>query len=83
MSNEASRALKSMIGYANQIKGKLMEKRSQFFELTAQQHNSTLNGSAQVRPPLNGTGYNPTTAAATGTPPLGKMTREEITRLYG
>ncbi len=82
MNNEAQRALKTMIGYANQIRGKLMEKRSQFFELTAQQHNTTLNGSAAVRPPINGQGFNPTTAPAASLP-TGRMTRAEIDALYG
>lgn len=81
--NEASRALKSLVGYANQIRGALMDTRSSFFELRATEHNATLNGAAQVRPPLNGQGYNPTTAAAQTAPSLGRMTREEINRLYG
>lgn len=81
MSNEASRALKSMIGYANQIKGRLMESRSNFFSLKAQDHNSTLNGAGTVRPPLNGQGYNPTTASPAR--PQGFMTRDEITQRYG
>jgi hypothetical protein len=83
MSNEAQRALKTMVGYANQIKGKLMEKRSQFFELKALGHNESLNSGGAVRPPINGQGYNPTTAPPSGNPPLGRMTRDEINRIYG
>lgn len=82
LSNEAQRALKTMAGYANQIFGKLVEKKSQAFELRATQHNNTLNSAGAVRPPVNGQGYNPTTAPAQ-TAPLGRMTREEINRLYG
>jgi len=81
LNNEAQRALKSMIGYANQIKGKLLEKRSQFFELKATEHNTTLNGAATVRPPINGQGYNPTTAPAP-VPSKAWPTREEIFRQY-
>lgn len=83
LNNEASRALKTMIGYANQLKGKLMERRSQFFELRAQQHNATLNGGAQVRPPINGQGFNPTTAAPSAPSPTGRLTLAEMQRLYG
>lgn len=83
LNNEAQRALKQMAGYANAVFGKLLEKKSQAFEMRATQYGTTLNGSAQVRPPLNGTGYNPTTAAATGVAPLGKMTRDEINARYG
>jgi len=83
LNTDASTNLKRMIGYANQIRGKLMETRSQFFELTAQQHNSTLNSGAAVRPPINGQGYNPTTASAAASLPTGKLSRAEIERLYG
>lgn len=83
LNNEASRALKSMLGYANQIKGKLIEQRSKFFELRAQQHNNTLNGSAAVRPPLNGTGFNPTAAPPPAASPAGRLTLAEMQQLYG
>lgn len=79
MSNEASRALKTMVGLANQIKGRLLERRSQFFSLSAQQHNQTLNGAASVRPPVNGTGYDPTSAPPSK--PQGWMSRAEIEQL--
>jgi len=82
MNNEAQRALKTMIGYANQIRGKLMEQRSNFFSLKATEHNQTLNGAGTVRPPINGTGYNPTTAPPAQLP-SGKLTRADIDRLYG
>ena len=83
MSNAADRALKTMVGYANEVKRRIMEKRSNFFELTATQHNATLNSGGSVRPPLSGTGYNPTTAPANGQLPAGRMSRAEIDRLFG
>jgi len=81
MSNEAARALKTMVGVANEVFGRLAETRSSFFELRAQQHNSTLNNGAQVRPPISGQAFNPTTAPAPK--PQGWMTRDELARLYG
>lgn len=83
LSNEAQRALKTMAAYANQIFGKLIERKSQAFELRAQQHNNTLNGSGAVRPPINGAGYNPTTASASANQPTGWLSREEMARQYG
>lgn len=84
LGNEATRALKTMVGYANQIKAKLMERRSQFFELRAQQHNNTLNGAAVTRPQVNGTAYNPATAAPTGNRiPATGLSRDELARIYG
>lgn len=80
--NEASRALKSLVGYANQVRGLLMDTRSSFFELRATEHNATLNGAAQVRPPLNGQGYNPTTAAVQ-TRPTGWLSRQQIDQQFG
>lgn len=81
-SNEANRALKSLVGYANQIRGLLMDTRSSFFELRATEHNATLNGAGAVRPPLNGQGFNPTTVPA-GTRPTGWLTRQQIDQQYG
>ncbi len=84
LGNESSRALKTMVGYANQIKARLMERRSQFFELRAQQHNSTLNGAVATRPPINGTAFDPTTAASNGQRiPAAGLSRDELARIYG
>jgi hypothetical protein len=84
LGNESSRALKTMVGYANQIKARLMERRSQFFELRAQQHNSTLNGVAATRPSINGTAFDPTAAASNGQRiPAAGLSRDDIARLYG
>lgn len=83
LNNEASRNLKALIGFANQIRGALMETRSSFFELRAQQHNNTLNSAAAVRPPVNGQGFDPTTAAASASAPTGRLTLAEMQRLYG
>jgi hypothetical protein len=81
LGNEASKSLKLMVHYANQIKGKLIDARSQFFSLKATGHNQTLNGTAAVRPSSNGTGFDPTTAPAQR--PQGWATRAELERQYG
>jgi hypothetical protein len=84
LNNEASRALKSLVGYANQIRGALMDTRSSFFELRAQQHNATLDSAGAVRPQINGQGFNPTTAPANGQRlPASGLSRQELDRLYG
>jgi hypothetical protein len=80
LNNEAQRSLKQLIHHANQIKAKLMEKRSQFFGMKAQNHNQTLNSVASARPPVNGT---TAPIATAGQLPAGKLTRAEIDQLFG
>lgn len=63
LGNESTRNLKLMVHIANQVKGKLMEKRSQFFAMKANGHNQTLNSVAASRPAPNGSPYDPSTAA--------------------
>lgn len=81
LNNEATRNLKLMVHYANQLKAKLIDQRAQFFSLKAQGHNATLNGAAGVRPQANGTGFNPTTAPLPK--PSGWLTRAEINQNFG
>jgi hypothetical protein len=65
LNSDATRSLKALVGYANQIRKGLMDTRSGFFELRAQQHNETLNGSPPVRPPINGNPFDPTRSVST------------------
>ncbi len=81
LNNEAQRNFKLIAHYANQIKGRLMEKRSQFFSMKATGHNQILNGVGAVRPSANGSSYDPTTAATQR--PSGFMSRAEIEATYG
>ena len=82
LNNEADRALKRMVAYANQIKAKVMEHRSNFFSLKANEHNSTLNGSPTVRPSITGQDYDPTKAVSTGQP-AGWLSRSQINQQFG
>lgn len=82
LNNEASRNLKLMVHIANQVKSRLMEKRSQFFQMKATDHNQTLNNVAASRPSPNGTTFNPATATGVQLP-AGKLSKAEIDRLYG
>lgn len=81
LDNEAQRNFKLLVSYANGIKGKLMEKRSQFFGMKATGHNQILNGVAASRPNANGGSYDPTTA--TTQQPTNFLTRREIDQRYG
>lgn len=81
LSNEAQRNRKLLSYYANQLSGRLLEKKGQTFGMKATGHNNILNGVATSRPNANGGSYDPT--KATTPQPAGKMTREEIDRLYG
>jgi hypothetical protein len=81
LNNEAQRNLKLLVHHANQIKGRLMEKRSQFFGMKAQGHNQTLNSVAASRPAPNGSAFNP--ATATTQQPTRWPTRQEIEAQYG
>lgn len=80
--NNSQQALKRLVYNANQIKSKLLEHRSQFFQLKATDHNQTLNSVQSSRPSPNGSTFNPATAASTQLP-VGPMTRKEIDALYG
>jgi hypothetical protein len=81
LKNNSSSGLKLLIHTANQIKKNLMEKRSQFFQMKATDHNSTLNSTATSRPSPNGTTFNPATAAQPR--PQGFMSRQEINQQFG
>lgn len=76
LSNESSRNLKLLTFYANQVKSKLIEAKSQAFGMRANGHNQILNGAAVTRPSVNGGSYDPTTAATQQL--KGWMTRDEI-----
>lgn len=82
LSNEAERALKKMVAYANQIKKAVIDHRSNFFSLKATEHNATLNGSPVVRPQVNGSPFDPTQAVSTGQP-TGWLTRSQLNQQYG
>jgi hypothetical protein len=82
LNNEAKRNLNRLVHVANTIKGRLLEKRSQFFQMKATDHNQTLNSVAATRPSANGGVFNPATAAS-GQFPQGKLTRAEIDRQFG
>lgn len=62
LQSNARRAMGNMKGQGNAVAEPLLQLLSDFFELRATAHNSTLNSAASVRPPLNGNGFNPTTA---------------------
>lgn len=81
LGNEAGRNLKLLVHFANQVKTKLMEKRSEFFSMKATDHNQTLNGVANTRPLAQGSAYDPT--AATPQRPQGWESRQDIERQYG
>jgi len=84
LGNAANQNLNRLIHYANQVAGRLIEKRSQFFALKAQDHNSTLNSAVGVRPSVQGSAYDPSSA----TPQLQRdpqnpwPTRREIEQQY-
>lgn len=81
LGNAAKQNLNKMVHFANQVKTRLMEQRSQFFSMKATDHNQTLNNVAGVRPMGQGSSYDPTTAAAPR--PSGWATRQELERQYG
>lgn len=83
MKNTADQRLKYLVHLANQVKTGLIERRSQFFSLKAQGHNATLNGAGTVRPQGNGTAFNPTTAPASASLPMGRLSRAEIDAQFG
>lgn len=76
LNTESTRNLKLLVYYANQVKSKLIEAKSQAFGMKATGHNTILNGAAATRPGANGGTYDPTTAATQQ--PKGWMTRDEI-----
>lgn len=76
LNTESTRNLKLLVYYANQVKSKLIEAKSQAFGMKATGHNTILNGAAATRPGANGGAYDPTTAATQQ--PKGWMTRDEI-----
>lgn len=80
--NNADRNLKMMIHIANQVKSKLIEKRSQFFQMKAQGHNQTLNNVATSRQMVRGSTFDPNAAAAQQKP-TGWASRQELERQYG
>lgn len=59
----ARKAMNAMKGHGNAVAGPLLSLLSDFFEMKANSHNQTLNGRPAVRPPVNGNGYDPTTAS--------------------
>lgn len=83
LQSNSNNAMKAMRGRANLVSKPLMELMSKFFEMKASNYNQTLNGAAVVRPPVQGSNYDPTTAPANGQPPPGKLTRAEIDRMFG
>ncbi len=78
----ANRAMSRMIGQGNLVAQPLFQLFSQLFELKAHTYNATVNSGPQVRPSVNGNGYDPTTATPTNLP-TGKLSRAEIDRMYG
>ncbi len=82
LQSNSQRAMRAMKGQANAVSKPLFEMMSKFFEMKAGNYNSTLNGAATVRPPVNGTGFNPATAPAQR-PPAGTYSRREIDAMFG
>jgi hypothetical protein len=64
LQTQAQRAQRALMANGNAIAGPLMSLLSEFFSLQANSHNQTLNGAAQARPSINGTGFDPTSSAA-------------------
>jgi hypothetical protein len=83
LQSNSTNAMKAMRARANLVAKPLQELMSKFFEMKASNYNSTLNGAAVARPPVNGSNYDPTTAPAIGQLPAGKLTRAEIDRQFG
>ena len=71
-----------MKGRGNLVAQPLLQMLGKFFEMKATSYNATLNSSPTARPPVNGNGYDPTTATPANQP-TGKMTRAEIDARYG
>ena len=82
LQSNSQRAMRAMKGQANAVAKPLFELMSKLFEMKAGNYNSTLNGAATARPPVNGQGFNPTTAPAQR-PPGGTYSRQEIERMFG
>ncbi len=68
LQSNARKAASDLRGNGNLITKAVKALLSDFFEMKAGNYNSTLNGAATARPPLNGTGFNPATAAETRPP---------------
>jgi len=83
LQSNARKAASNLKGNGNAITKAVKALLSDFFEMKAGNYNSTLNGAATVRPPVNGTGFNPATAPAQR--PAGQifLTRQEIERQFG
>ena len=62
--SNATRAMTQMKGRGNLVAQPLLKLMSDFFQLKAGSYNQTLNSTAAVRPPVNGSAYDPTTAVA-------------------
>lgn len=82
LQTNSRRAASNLKGNGNLITKAVNALLSDLFEMKAGNYNATLNGAATVRPPLNGTGFNPTTAPAQR-PPGGTYSRQEIERMFG
>jgi hypothetical protein len=82
LQSNARRAASNLKGNGNAITKAVKALLSDFFEMKAGNYNSTLNGAATVRPPVNGTGFNPATAPAQR-PPAGTYSRKEIDAMFG
>ena len=81
LQSNSTRAMRNMKGQANLIAGQMMKLLSNFFEMKAGSYNSTLNGAAVARPPVQGQAFDPTTAASQK--PTGWMSRQQIEQQYG
>jgi len=82
LQSNARKAASNLKGNGNAITKAVKALLSDFFEMKAGNYNSTLNGAATVRPPVNGTGFNPATAPAQR-PPAGTYSRKEIDAMFG
>ena len=82
LQSNARRAASNLKANGNAISKAVKAVLSDFFEMKAGNYNSTLNGAATARPPVNGQGFNPTTAPAQR-PPGGTFTRREIEQMFG
>jgi hypothetical protein len=68
LQSNARRAASNLKATANLVSKSLKGLLSEFFEMKAGNYNQTLNGAATARPSINGTGFNPATAAETRPP---------------
>ncbi len=82
LQSNARKAASNLKANGNLISKSVKALLSDFFEMKAGNYNATLNGAATARPPVNGTGFNPTTAPAQR-PVGGTLSRKEIDAMYG